>query len=54
MKYWADLEKQFHKFFFASIQEMMLTELILVKQQSDESTSDIFKDSEMSEADVIV
>ena len=44
---WADLEKHFHKFFFASIQEMKLSDLISVKQRPDEPTSEYiqrFKD----------
>jgi hypothetical protein len=34
---WADLEKQFHKYFFAGIHEMKLTNLVKLRQRNDES-----------------
>ena len=37
---WADLEKQFHKYFFAGVQEMRLTDLTVVKQRNDEHVTD--------------
>lgn len=37
---WADLEKQFHKYFFAGVQEMKLTDLTTVKQRNDEPVLD--------------
>ncbi|XP_015697640.1 uncharacterized protein LOC107305228 [Oryza brachyantha] len=40
VKSWADLEKQFHKYFFAGVQEMTLTDLTTVKQKIDESVHD--------------
>jgi hypothetical protein len=33
---WADLEKQFHKYFFAEIQEMKLTDMTALKKRNDE------------------
>jgi hypothetical protein len=33
---WADLEKQFHKYFFAGVQEMKPTDLTPLKQRNDE------------------
>jgi hypothetical protein len=33
----ADLEKQFHKYFFIGLHEMRLADLIIVKQRNDES-----------------
>jgi hypothetical protein len=33
---WADLEKQFHKYFFAGMHEMTLTDLTSLRQRSDE------------------
>jgi hypothetical protein len=33
---WADLEKQFHKYFFTGICKMKLTDLTAVKQRNDE------------------
>src|SRR5688572_14246075 len=32
---WADLEKQFHKYFFAGVREMKLSDLTSLKQRSD-------------------
>jgi hypothetical protein len=37
--YWADLEKQFHQFFYSGTYEMKLTDLIGVRQRNDESVS---------------
>ena len=37
---WADLEKQFHKYFFAGVQEMRLTDLTVVKQRNNEHVTD--------------
>jgi hypothetical protein len=34
---WADLEKQFHKYFFAGIHEKKLTNLVKLRQCNDES-----------------
>ena len=34
--YWADLEKQFHQFFYSSICEMKLTGLTSLRQRNDE------------------
>jgi hypothetical protein len=34
---WADLEKQFHKYFFAGIHEKKLTDLVKLRQHNDES-----------------
>jgi hypothetical protein len=34
---WADLEKQFHKYFFARIHEKKLTDLVKLRQRNDES-----------------
>ena len=36
---WADLEKQFHKYFFAGVHEMKLTDLTEVRQRIDEPVS---------------
>jgi hypothetical protein len=36
----ADLEKQFHKYFFTSLHEMHLVDLIAVRQRNDESVSE--------------
>jgi hypothetical protein len=33
---WADLEKQFHKYLFARVQEMKLTDLTTLKQRNGE------------------
>ena len=35
--YWADLERQFHQFFFSGITELKLTDLIGLRQRNDES-----------------
>ena len=35
--YLADLEKQFHKYFFAGIHEKKLTDLVKLRQRNDES-----------------
>lgn len=37
---WADLEKQFHKYFFTGIQEMKLSDLTAIWQKVDESMPD--------------
>jgi len=37
---WADLEKQFHKYFFAGVHDMRLIDLISVKQRNDELVTD--------------
>jgi len=34
---WADLEKQFHKYFFARVHEKKLTDLVRLRQHNDES-----------------
>jgi hypothetical protein len=34
---WADLEKQFHKYFFAGVHEKKLTDLVKLRQRNDES-----------------
>jgi hypothetical protein len=34
---WADLEKQFYKYFFARIHEKKLTDLVKLRQRNDES-----------------
>ena len=34
--YWADLEKQFHQFFYSGIEEMKLTDLTNLRQRNDE------------------
>jgi hypothetical protein len=34
---WADLEKQFHKYFFIALHEMRLADLIAIRQRNDES-----------------
>jgi hypothetical protein len=34
---WADLEKQFHKYFFTGIHEKKLTDLVKLRQHNDES-----------------
>jgi hypothetical protein len=36
----ADLEKQFHKYFFAGVQETKLTDLTAVKQRNNEPVPD--------------
>lgn len=40
---WADLERQFHKHFFVGIDEMKLSDLILVEQQEGESAMEYFQ-----------
>ena len=35
--YWADLEKQFHQFFYSGVEEMKLTDLTNLRQRNDES-----------------
>jgi len=34
---WADLEKQFHKYFFFGVHEKKITDLVRLKQRNDES-----------------
>jgi hypothetical protein len=37
--YWADLEKQFHQFFFSGVTELKLIDLTSLRQRNDESVS---------------
>jgi len=37
--FWADLEKQFHQFFYSGIEEMKLTDLTNLRQRNDESVA---------------
>ena len=37
--FWADLEKQFHQFFYFGIEEMKLTDLTNLRQRNDESVA---------------
>ena len=37
---WADLEKHFHKYFFAGVHRMKITDLTVIKQSNDEPTTD--------------
>src|SRR6185437_8565236 len=37
--FWADLEKQFHQFFYSSIEKMKLTDLTNLRQRNDESVA---------------
>jgi hypothetical protein len=37
--YWADLEKQFHQFFFSGITELKLIDLTRLRQRNDESVA---------------
>jgi hypothetical protein len=37
--FWADLEKQFHRFFYSSIEEIKLTDLTNLRQTNDESVA---------------
>jgi hypothetical protein len=39
----ADLEKQFHKYFFAGVHEMRLTDLTAVKQRNNEPVPDFIQ-----------
>jgi len=34
---WADLDKQFHKYFFSEVHEKKLTDLVRLRQRNDES-----------------
>ena len=34
---WADLEKQFHKYFISGVHEKKITDLVKLKQRNDES-----------------
>jgi len=37
--YWADLERQFHQFFYSGITELKLTDLTGLRQRNDESVA---------------
>jgi len=37
---WSNLEKQFHQYFYAGVQEMRITCLAALKQRTDESVSE--------------
>jgi hypothetical protein len=37
--FWADLEKQFHQFFYSGIEELKLTDLTNLRQRNDESVA---------------
>ena len=37
--FWADLEKQFHQFFYSGVEEMKLTDLTNLRQRNDESVA---------------
>ena len=37
--YWADLEKQFHQFFYSGVCEMKLIDLTSLMQKNDESVA---------------
>ena len=37
---WANLEKQFHKYFFAGVHEMKITNKTAIKQRNDEPVTD--------------
>ena len=37
--YWADLERQFHQFFFSGVTELKLTDLTGLRQKNDESVA---------------
>ena len=37
--YWADLEKQFHQFFFSGVTELKLTDLMSLRQRNDETVA---------------
>jgi len=37
--YWADLEKQFHQFFFSGVTKLKLTDLTDLRQRNDESVA---------------
>ena len=37
--FWANLEKQFHQFFYSGIEEMKLTNLTNLRQMNDESVA---------------
>jgi len=34
---WADIEKQFHKYFFSGVHEKKIIDLVRLKQHNDES-----------------
>ena len=37
--YWADLEKQFHQFFYSGVTELKLTDLTSLRQRNNESVA---------------
>ena len=37
--YWADLERQFHQFFFSGVTDLKLTDLTGLRQRNDESVA---------------
>ena len=37
--FWADLEKQFHQFFYSGIEDMKLTDLTNLRQRNNESVA---------------
>ena len=41
--YWADLERQFHQFFYSGITELKLTDLTGLRQRNDESVADFIQ-----------
>jgi len=41
--YWADLERQFHQFFYSRITELKLTDLTSLRQRNDESVAVFIK-----------
>jgi len=40
---WADLEKQFHKYFFSGVHEKKIADLVKLKQRNDESVESFVK-----------
>jgi len=38
---WADLEIQFHKYFFSGVHEKRITDLVKLKQRNDESVESV-------------
>jgi len=51
---WADLEKQFHKYFFAGVHEKKITDLVRLKQRNDESVESFVQRCEKSRISAIV
>ena len=41
--FWADLEKQFHQFFYSGVHEMKLTDLTNLRQRNDESVDTLIQ-----------